>query len=286
MKFIHIGDRGSQAGWERAVRARGGSFVTERPGADVAICSGRPVAESIDALASGLAVIAEEPKASSAADLHALATAASRPGRLHWFRARDDRYAAVEKLVRRYIGSGRLGHVGHVSCIDHRSVAASASTDRRFAQLVGHAAGDFGALQRLFGPPRMAMARLSATAAHFQSTAAFLSFADGLHVQYFGSIGPGKSTNALWIEGSGGSLKTDGRIVLWRKRGWRFFAPIRWSLPAGGDDLVIARAAAVHRAGTPAGDAPAQSHSVAATLAAVAESDERCRVVQIARSGE
>jgi hypothetical protein len=54
-----------------------------------------------------------------------------------------------------------------------------------------------------------------------------------IHVQYYGSLTSNRSTHCWWIEGEKGVLWADRR-VWWRKRGWRFFFPMRWhKIPPG-----------------------------------------------------
>ena len=58
-------------------------------------------------------------------------------------------------------------------------------------------------------------------------TEAYLETRRSIHVHYTGRWRAAADSHCLWIEGTKGSLKVDGRGTWWRKRGWRFFVPVR-----------------------------------------------------------
>jgi len=81
--------------------------------------------------------------------------------------------------------------------------------------------------------PAAVMARLTQTDDGGSRTEAFLEVQGGTHVHYSGMLGDDAGSHILWIEGTKGSLRTDGRGIWWRKRGWPLFVPIvpRWLRP-------------------------------------------------------
>jgi hypothetical protein len=62
---------------------------------------------------------------------------------------------------------------------------------------------------------------------HGSTTEALLEMEHSIHVQYYGSLTSNRSAHCWCIEGEKGMLWADRR-VWWRKRGWRFFLPMRW----------------------------------------------------------
>jgi hypothetical protein len=62
---------------------------------------------------------------------------------------------------------------------------------------------------------------------HGSTTEALLEMEHNIHIQYHGSLTSNRDEHTLWIEGDRGVLRTDRSRLWWRKRGWRFFLPIR-----------------------------------------------------------
>jgi hypothetical protein len=50
--------------------------------------------------------------------------------------------------------------------------------------------------------------------------------ADGVRLQYHGSLTSNRREQTLWIDGAAGVLWTDRSRVWWRKRGWPVFVPL------------------------------------------------------------
>jgi predicted dehydrogenase len=252
--------------------------------ADLAIVSGGSTAAATEAAGSGLAVILDRPSTAGAADLAALRDASARSERATTLVCAANRYARRANLIGRFLASRKLGAVGHVSCIDHRRAAADDLGSDASAQLLSTGCGHILSVQTLLGArPLSVMAQLSTQSPQRASTAAFVELEKGLHIQYFGSIGPEPSHHELWIEGTGGSLITDGGNVSWRKRGWRFFVPLRLSLGSVDDDEHGARLAALATIGTP-GKATADPLDALALATAAIESHEGRRIVPISSS--
>ncbi len=248
MRLIHVG-QGPHTGMWRAATARHSGLTpvatvghvgqgAELPGfddlgaaldavqADAVVLDGAaggdPAAEAIGA---GLALIVAEPRALTVAQLSALrqAGAGARSVCLQPYL-----YRRCEAAMGRYLASGRLGAIGHVSCEDRRGLdlEGDGPEEQWLAVGVGHLMG----VCRLLGSDAAGvMARFSRGPGQSASEA-FVTLKNGLRVQYYGSCNTGQNGHGLWIEGAEGSLKTDGRWVLWRKRGWRFFAPVHFAL--------------------------------------------------------
>jgi len=68
------------------------------------------------------------------------------------------------------------------------------------------------------------------------SLQAFLKIDEQIGIHYFATFDDGPTEHELWIEGSEGSLRTDGNSVWWRKRGWPVFLPTRIGLLGSSSD--------------------------------------------------
>jgi predicted dehydrogenase len=149
--------------------------------------------------------------------------------------------------------SGRLGSIGHVSIEDHQAEATGGDGSgywlRRGGPLLARACELLGT------EAQEVMARIDERSA---VTEAYLVTRRGVHVHFSGLWNADVDSHCLWIEGTGGSLRVDVRALWWRKRGWRFFLPIR---PAGsllatpgraaGDIAAAALASAARRQSEP-----------------------------------
>lgn len=209
--------------------------------ADVAVVSGHRATDwATQALRANMAVVMDEVGAVDGAAFRAFQEAARTKGStVLW--PRRYRYARCENMLKRLIGSGRLGGIGHVSCIDQ--VMSPGESAGEAWQVSARAFAHFQALRRLFGAaPRKIMARLGAERGSQSSTEAFLEFESGLHVHYSGYSGAQLNAHELWIEGAEGSVRTDGSAVWWRKRGWRFFMPLKFGLAREPKDSAETRA--------------------------------------------
>ncbi|MDH3604241.1 MAG: hypothetical protein OEU26_31945, partial [Candidatus Tectomicrobia bacterium] len=72
---------------------------------------------------------------------------------------------------------------------------------------------------------------------HGSTTEAFFEMEDDIPVQYYGSLTANRDAFELRIEGEHGALRTDGRRLWWRKRGSRFFLPMRMAKIPAADAL-------------------------------------------------
>jgi hypothetical protein len=117
--------------------------------------------------------------------------------------------------------------------------------------------------------------------------------ASGVHVQYHGSVTANRDHHELWIDGERGVLRTDGRLIWFRKTGWPRFVPVAVSFGGWADASLspAARVAARHqRLGTfERGEAPAIDDHDRWPLAiaeAVMRADRSGRMVAMVESVE
>lgn len=307
MNVIHLGSGAGDRQWVEAVERYPGArnialvadesaaAVTDAPGvpryrslhdalagagADTAVVSGhRATGWATQALQAKLAVIMDEAGAVDGAAFRAFQQAARAQGSTVLWPRRYP-YARCENALKRLIGSPRLGGIGHVSCIDE--AVSSGEGGGQSSQVSARAFAHFHALQRLFGiAPKKIMARLGSGPGSQSSTEAFIELENGLHIHYSGYLGAPRNEHQLWIEGTEGSVRTDGRAVWWRKRGWRFFMPLKFALARDPQSAKVratldALAAARARAAGSAGDL-----SAVAAVAAAIESHRRHAAVAL-----
>lgn len=150
---------------------------------------------------------------------------ATRGGTTRVMLARHTGYANCRETLAGYVGTGRLGAIGHVSIEDHRAGGDGAVDGVRHWM---HRGGSLLAqsCELLGASAQDVMARIDDAN---QVTQAYVATSLGIHLHYSARWAAAIDSHCLWIEGTNGSLKVDGRAVWWRKRGWRFFVPIRLS---------------------------------------------------------
>jgi hypothetical protein len=141
----------------------------------------------------------------------------------------------------RLLRAGRVGTVTHVSCVDRRAhgVERVGAGEIDYVQLLAHGADHLAWICDLLGvDPVRIMARCGRvpwqSKPHGTLTEAFLEMASGVHVHYHGSLVANRDHHELWIDGERGALRTDGRLVWFRKAGWPLFVPVaasrqRWA---------------------------------------------------------
>ena len=138
------------------------------------------------------------------------------------FLQRDADYGASATL-RRFLASGRLGPIGHLSCDDRRTGAPGSGDGGRY--WLSRGGPLLAQVCALLGTgARDVMARIDDD---HGVTEAYVETLRGIHVHYSGGWRALADSHCLWIEGAKGSLRTDGGQVWWRNRGWRFFVPVR-----------------------------------------------------------
>ena len=137
-------------------------------------------------------------------------------------------YAKSRKAIDRFLSSGRIGSIGHISCVDRRPrpPVPSAAEDE-FAAIVAIGASQLAQICDLLGlSPETVTARVTPDSGT-TCLQVFLQLDQRTVVHYFATFDDDPCGHELWVEGFGGSLKTDGNSVWWRKRGWPKFLPVR-----------------------------------------------------------
>jgi predicted dehydrogenase len=127
-----------------------------------------------------------------------------------------------------------VGTVTHVSCIDRCSRRAPNDdlATAAYSQLLDTGAHHFDSLRSILGVnPVAVMARCTKAPwseyHHGSTTEAVLTMESNIHVHYHGSLTSNRDEHSLWIEGDKGVMRTYRSRLWWRKRGWRFFVPLR-----------------------------------------------------------
>lgn len=196
------------------------------------------------ALAAGLAVLIEKPFAPDVAQAQrviAAAEAAKKPVLV----AEQFRFVPAERTVRRVVSEGLLGEVSNVVLSDRRRMPLAMHgpwvKDLAYPQLSEIAIHHFDSLLSFFGqrPTSIAARAFNPSGSDYASgacTEALLEFERGLHVQYLGALTSNKFGYSLRIEGEGGDLWTNRKRVFVRRRGQKFFLPVKLSRGLKGDE--------------------------------------------------
>ena len=197
--------------------------------------------QAIEALEAGLGVMLETPLATTLAEGSRVVRTAHCTGQALMV-AQNNRFAPCERTLQRYIRAGKVGTITHVSCTDRRACPTQGHLlpGADYAQILDVGAHHFDSLRSILGvKPVRVMARCGKAPwseyRHGSTTEAFLEMEHDINIQYYGSLTSNRSEHALWIEGDQGILWTDRRRVWWRRRGWRFFVPIRMHRVPPGD---------------------------------------------------
>ncbi len=238
--------------------------------AEAAIVCSEPVQHAVQtmaALEAGLAVMVEKPLATSLADGVKMVEASRRTSKPLMV-AQNYRYRRCEQTMRGLIRDGQVGTITHVSCIDRRAEPASDNyrSHMDYVQVLEVGEHHFDSLRNVLGVnPIRVLAHCGQVPwsgyQHGATTEAFFDMEAGIRVQYFGSLTANRYEHELRIEGEHGALRMDSQRVWWRKRGARFFLPLRMPKIQPGDAMRYPRMgtaslldqlhAAVHRGETP-----------------------------------
>ena len=133
-------------------------------------------------------------------------------------------YAKCRKAINRFLQQDRIGAIGHISCVDRRPRIAES------ADIAAMGASSLEEICDLLGYEPTAVTVQSQRNERVTSLQAFLHVSSQTGIHYFATFGDSPREHELWIEGSKGSLRTDGNSVWWRKRGWPVFIPTRIGL--------------------------------------------------------
>jgi len=201
-------------------------------------------ADAMAALEAGLAVMIEKPFAPNLAQGVQVMAVAHRTGHPVLV-AQNNRYRRCERALRTLLREGKVGTVTHVSCIDRRrqTAAVPGGLPVDYMQLHEVAAHHFDSLRGALGrnPVRVMAQSSQAPGSPYpydgSTTEAFFEMEDHIPIQYYGSLTANRDAFELRIEGEYGALRTDGRRLWWRKKGARFFLPLRMPKISAADAL-------------------------------------------------
>jgi predicted dehydrogenase/predicted AlkP superfamily phosphohydrolase/phosphomutase len=205
---------------------------------------------ALHALESGLAVLTEKPFAMNLSEAREVIHKAETLGK-HVIVAENYRFFAAERTVRQWIADDRLGRIATVTCVDRRNQPPSTQgpwvATIAYPQLAEIAVHHFDSFRYLFGrnPLNIMTRTYNPPGSHYQNgaaTEALIEMEENLSILYFGTLTSHRYEYSLWIEGEKGSLWTDRKRVWWRKKGARFFVPVKLVTVPKGDELRYPRA--------------------------------------------
>ena len=205
---------------------------------------------ALEALESGLTVLTEKPFATNLGDAQKIIGKAHAVGK-HIVVAENYRFFRAERTVGQWIAEERLGRIATVVCVDRRNQPPSdqapwvGNMDHpQLGEIAIHHFDSFrylfhrnaaNIMARVFNPPG-SLYRSGA------ATEALIEMEGSLQIAYFGTLVSHRYEYSLLIEGENGSLWTDRKRVWWRKKGWRFFLPVKLVAVPKGDELPYPRA--------------------------------------------
>ena len=135
-------------------------------------------------------------------------------------------YTKCRKTIHRFLRADRIGAIGHISCVDRRLCAPGSSDDN----LLAEGASQLTEICDLLGHTPASVTARTTHNDRAISLQVFLRLDEQIGIHYFATFDDDPCGHQLWIEGSSGSLRTDGNSVWWRKRGWPKFLPARIGL--------------------------------------------------------
>jgi predicted dehydrogenase len=187
--------------------------------------------QAMAALDAGLGVLVEKPFSLDLGEAVAVverAHAVRKPVLV----AENYRFFQAERTFRRLLDDGAVGQIGAALCIDRR--AQPSATQGAWVQQIEEpfiteiAVHHFDSFRYLFDRAPVAMLANSyqPPLSDYRGRAALdavIEMADGLLIQYAGTMVATRYEFGLWVEGSDGELWTDRRRVWRRQKGRRFF---------------------------------------------------------------
>lgn len=214
--------------------------------AEAAIVASRPgdhTAQTIAALEAGLTVMVEKPLAMTLADGVKIVEASRRAAKPVMV-SQNYRYRRCEQAMQRFVREGKVGTITHVSCVDRRAEPAGDNyrLEMDYVQMMDVGVHHFDSLRTILGvnPVRVLAQCPQAPWSgyrHGSTTEAFFEMESDIHVQYYGTLTANRYAHELRIEGEHGALQMDAQRVWWRKRGARFFLPVRMPKVQPGDAM-------------------------------------------------
>lgn len=204
-------------------------------------------AHCMQALEAGLAVMVEKPFTSNMEEALQAAERAEilkKPVVV----AQNYRFIPVERTLRHLIRDERVGRVISATCISRRRRPGKGTFlgTMDYPQIVDVGVHHFDSLRSILGLNAVAILcqvnnPLWSDYSHGAITQALIEMERDVSVQYLGTLTSNRDEYSLWIEGDRGVLYTDRKRVWWRKRGWRFFLPVKKVTVPNGDELPYPR---------------------------------------------
>jgi predicted dehydrogenase len=198
--------------------------------------------QAIAVLEAGLAAMIEKPFAPDVAAAEAVIAKSEQTGRPIVV-AENFRFVPLERTVRRVLRH-ELGRLTGIQFADRRRMPLSmhggfveGMTSPQLRELAVH---HFDSLRsftgrvplavtaRCFNPP-------GSDYAHGSCTEALIEFEGDLHVQYLGTMTSNKFGWRVYAEGEAGDLWSNRKLVTVRKRGGKFFLPVKKEAGLPGD---------------------------------------------------
>lgn len=218
--------------------------------ADAAIVATPPACHAracLEALEAGWAVMVEKPFTLGVDDALRV-VARARVLKRSLLVAQNYRFAPAERTVREVIRGGLLGPLTSVTCHARRCRpgAGTSLEDVPYAQVLETGVHHFDSLRSMLGRNAVSIvARVANTAGsgyqHGAISTALIDMDDGVPIEYLGTLTSHRDEYHLRVEGTHGSLATDGQRVWWRRKGRRFFWPVRSVAVPKGDALPYPR---------------------------------------------
>src|SRR5262245_45076557 len=205
---------------------------------------------ALQVLETGLTVLTEKPFATSLSDAQQVIHKARAVGK-HLSVAENYRFFPAERTVGQWLAEERLGRIATVVCVDRRNQPPSDQApwveSMDYPQLGEIAVHHFDSFRYLFHRNAVnIMARTFNPSGSLYrcgaSTEALIEMEGNLPILYFGTLVSHRYEYSLAIEGENGCLWTDRKRVWWRKKGARFFSPVKLVPVPKGDELPYPRA--------------------------------------------
>jgi predicted dehydrogenase len=201
----------------------------------------------LQALEAGLAVMVEMPLAANMEDGLRVAVRSENLRRAVLV-AQNHRFFPIERTLRQLIRKGRVGKVTFATCIARRRQPGLETFlgTMEYPQITDFGVHHFDSMRSILGVDAVAIScRVSnppwSDYRHGAITEALIEMEGDVAFQYLGSLTSDRDEYSLWVEGEEGVLSTDRKRVWWRKRGSRFFMPVRKISVPKGDELPYPR---------------------------------------------
>lgn len=247
-------------------------------------------------LDAGLTVLLEKPLAPTLDEARTIVERARAAGR-RVIVGEQYRFWPAERTVRKLLADGAVGRVDHATLVDRRNQPAKGEgpwfATLEYAHLQDIAVHHFDSLRMWFGRPTAMFASGWRTPwSDYEgkcATQALLSFGD-VQVQYLGTLASHRFGTSLWIEGEQGAIWTNRKYVALRKRGARWFFPVRnvpvpqgdeQPYPKGGTTSLLDSLVAAVERGAPAETDAADNIWSIAMLEAGKRADRERREVRL-----